>query len=224
VIGLRNAAERRSNAILGERPVTPLQTGIRVATAPFELASAPFRSNPSSIINRSLHPIRGSADSLIQDLYRQAPEATPLPIPSGPYPRLGANRMLPAPSHQMQTSPDTSFVRGMPLDASQKAATMRLALPPGSAPFTQGTSVPDVLGRPDLRTGYRAGLIESPKPGQPPINVLPEGPPSARLPSFEPSSIGNPRPLGSAGSGALREQVIQKLIDRLAGKTPGATQ
>lgn len=56
--------------------------------------------------------------------------------------------------------PDTSSVRGRGHAPHEQVNVMRRALPPGSAPFTQGTSVPDVLGRPGQGQPYNAGLLE----------------------------------------------------------------
>lgn len=90
---------------------------------------------------------------------------------------------------------DISGVRGVPLAPHEQVNQMRKALPPGSPLFTQGTSVPDVTGRPDLRPGYNGGLLPAPEAGQPPINILPRGPMSVQGQPYIPSSAGNPIPL-----------------------------
>ena len=219
VINLRNAAERRSNSILGERPVTPLRAAMRVGMSPFELASAPFRSNPEYVLNRALHPIRGGADALIQSLYRQAPEAEPLPLPGGAYPRASASHMIGPPSIVTPPPADTSFVRSAPLTAEQQTTRMLKALPPGTAPFTQGTSVPDIMGQ--ARTAMGRDIngprrIEPPNPQRQPIH-LPTT--QGTYPGELPPTASTPQPMGASGPAmppSVKTSGIQTPVPRFA--------
>jgi hypothetical protein len=120
-----------------------------------------------------------------------------IPVPKGLYPTGDTTRLLGPGARQMgPITPDASSVQAQDLAPHQQVPRMRKALPPGGAPFTQGTSVPDVLGKPGQGIPYNAGLLEPPIPGQPPLNVQPRGPSSVQGPPYMPMSAGRPIPLG----------------------------
>ena len=140
VTNLRNAAERRSNAILGEKPVSPMAAAGRVIAAPFEAATLPFRSNPEAILNRAIHPILGRSDALIRGLYRQAPDAPPLPQPAP----FAAPRGLVGQGPTITPPPeDASFVRSVPAMAQPPNPARAI---PGPGQFNMGPTPVDPSG------------------------------------------------------------------------------
>jgi hypothetical protein len=90
VINLRNAAERKANTILGEKPLTPIGGLANLAKAPLDL----FRRGPLFAGGEVAHPWRGPSDALISRLYRGAPEAAELPTP----PQFAPTALLGRPS------------------------------------------------------------------------------------------------------------------------------
>lgn len=125
----------------------------------------------------------------------------------------------------MYTPPpvDTSGVSVADVAPHQQVNRMRKALPAGTAPFTQGVVVPEIKGRD--ATGHQY-LLEGPKPGQPPVNILPRGPASVQGPAYEPSDRGRPRPLGPETPAALMTQIeaLKAENARLKGQGPPPVQ
>jgi hypothetical protein len=83
VLDLRNAAERRSNAILGEKPITPMGA----LAQPLNAAVKLFRGDPMGAVGTLEHPFRGPSDALITKMFRQFPEGGDLPQPPPFQPR-----------------------------------------------------------------------------------------------------------------------------------------
>jgi len=88
--------------------------------------------------------------------YKGTPAPLPMPEVFSPY-RPG----LPEPSHKMPPAPDASYVQGRPAYPFGVPGGPK-ALPPGTAPFTQGTVVPDILGRPGRTSDYMIGGPDQP--------------------------------------------------------------
>ncbi len=119
LINLRNAAERKANVILGEKPLTPIGGLANLAKAPIDL----FRRGPLFAGGEVAHPWRGPSEALISRIYRNAPEAAELPQPRPIAPRglLGpAPLMTPPPadtSGALNTGPLSGrepYVKPMP--------------------------------------------------------------------------------------------------------------
>lgn len=195
VIGLRNAADRRSNSILGEKPITPLGA----MAAPFNAGIRLFRGDPAGAVGALGHPFRGPSDALLTNIYRQAPEGADLPQPpqftprglleagpirmgtpdtSGPVnsiipPHFGSvsTRLLPAASSGI----NTSGVIVPPIDmlaARRMAGGPRQLEAPNSGIGVSGNLMPNET-EPLTRKLTATPQIAAPEPGSAPINVLP---------------------------------------------------
>jgi hypothetical protein len=179
---LRDAAERRYNSILGEKPVTPLSSLATPAIALTKLV----RGYPSEALGSLLHPFQGPSDALITDLYRQLPEGADLPLPSTPVNPPGTRQLGPATSPIGVSGVIVPDIAG----AAQRDAA---ALNPPTAPYGGGRppagplKLPPATGGPIItpelsgyaRTAAKSGPIQlpPPSPGQPPLN-LPQKPPA----------------------------------------------
>lgn len=242
MIELKNAALRRKNAITAEQPLSPLdkvageikkipkavlptRTGLAFSDS-MQGKSDPLLRKAFNAVGEPNVPPKPGTDLYPtgdpQRLLGSGDMVPPAP-PDTSFVRgapgmnqpLNPRRALPSPDILTPPPPDTSYVRGVQPDAGQATTMMRKALPPGTAPFTQGTSVPDVLGRPP-KPPYSRGLLAAPPPGEPPQTVLPRGPGSVQGPAYMPSSAGKPIPMEAAGNytneepPAVGEQVLHQ--------------
>lgn len=166
VITLRNAAERRSNAIMGEKPLTPAGA----FAAPGMALIRALRGYPSEALGTLAHPFRGPSDALISNLYRQVPEGTALPQP----PLFQPRALLEPGATRMPAIPDTSGPIRSIIPPNFGSSSMRLLPGASSQIGVSGTVTPDIIARGLRGTGQ--GLLPPPQPGQPPLNILPRGP------------------------------------------------
>ena len=111
VINLRKAAERRSNAITGEKAVRPIEGAGNFMSGLGRLIGFPFHGDVPNSLGRMAHPFQGPSDALIGKLYGQTPEAQPLPAPpSSNYPTIGPARQLGPAVTRVGPIPDATSV------------------------------------------------------------------------------------------------------------------
>lgn len=156
---LRNAAERRYNSILGEKPVTPLAA----LAQPLSAAVKFFRGDPMGAVGTLEHPFRGPSDAMITDLYRQLPAGADLPQPQQVTPKglLGPAPIVTPPP------PDTSGIRVTTGPPVTGPANRALPPPTQKMPSVDFTAQPPEPGTPPY-----PGRGISPDSGQ---RTLPEG-------------------------------------------------
>lgn len=95
VINLRDAAERRRNAIAAEKPDTIAEGITRAVTLGLaDKLKGAFGFGPAS---SGLHPFLGPSDARVSKLFDYAPDAKPIPLPESNYYTTGGNR-LPSPA------------------------------------------------------------------------------------------------------------------------------
>ena len=198
-IDMVQAADRKTNAIIAEQPLTPFGAAmdpIKQGLRQLWPGSRSGLAYAEGSEGKSLPYLR-RAFNAVKDQPSYA-----LPQPGEElYPTGDTSRLLPAGTHKMGPVDEPITTTGsMPPEWQAniwKSVGAPRQLPAGRMQMSgSGTSVPDVMGRPDLRTGYRGGLLPSPGPaGQPPVNVLPRGPSSVQGPHYMPSSAGRPMPL-----------------------------
>lgn len=142
-----------------------------------------------------------TTDALIKAAFKRY-QGSPAPVDTPPpfQPKALLNGPdQPGGTYYTPPPADTSGGGMQPLAPHQEVNRMRKALPVGTAPFGQGTVVPDILGRPDLPRYGGQYLLEAPARGGSNFTVLPTGPPSVRLPSNQPMSRGNARQMPPLG-------------------------
>ncbi len=140
VLDLRNAAERRSNSILGEKPVTPMGA----LAQPLNAAVKLFRGDPMGAMGTLEHPFRGPSDALITKMYRQAPGGGELPQPA-PFQAKGLLERGPI---RMGT-PDTSGPIEPTLPQTRLLTAGRAETPGAPASRQLGTGPRRMPGVPD---------------------------------------------------------------------------
>lgn len=220
VIGLRNAADRRSNSILGEKPVTP----IGGLMAPALAIHRAMRGYPSEALSALMHPFRGPSDAMITNLYRDAPMAADLPSPpvfsprglleagpvrmgtpdaSGPVrsiipPHFGSTstRLLEAPKGQIGVSGVTAHGIDA-LAARRMAAGPSQLTAPTSGIGVSGNLMPNETEPLTRRMTGGPPLLPAPEPGQPPLNLI-QGNPSLISPG-ESANINTTSPITAGG-------------------------
>ena len=185
IIKLRNAAEGRRNSVIAEKPLTPLGAVGNVAEGALNALGAPFHGGLKGALGEIGHPITGPTDALIQRIYANSPEATPLPQPY-PYkpwdPARPVNllqpwnpRQLPGPTPRLPAAPDLSSVQG--IDAMYPTGpNPARALPPAT---TRISSMPGGTGANPTTTSSPLVSPQSPSPSvaAPPIAPIdPSGP------------------------------------------------
>ena len=205
---LHDSAWENRLPIMAEKPVSTAtgvgRVGVGILDIPGKVVSGRIEDALSSI----RHPMSGPTDPLIKAAMNSADPFRPLPTPSGLYPTGNPQRALPGPGPRLGNPMGTQYdpmmgerptsTGGMPPEWQQnvwRGAGAPRQLPPGSVPFTQGTSVPDTTlpptGRPNpfaprqlsagrapftqgtvvpdivggQRTPYNAGLLEAGEPG-----------------------------------------------------------
>jgi hypothetical protein len=143
LINLRNAADRRANAIDLEKPLTPAGGAVR-AIAPVGAAVRAFRGDISGAAEAAVHPFKGPSDALITEIYRQALDAAPLPQPPQFNPRglLGPGPLITPPSPD--SSGPTPWQPRPGAGLAQDTGT-RL-LPPPAGPIYNMPGAPDTSG------------------------------------------------------------------------------
>jgi hypothetical protein len=193
---LADAADKRTNAINAEKPVSTAGAVTSTAAALADIPGKVLQGKTEEALSGVTAPFRGTSDPLIKRAFANVGDAPPFPIPptqqatnllttgsivtpapadtsfvrgaQGMNQPLNPARALPAPSTITPPSPpDTSFVRLVPLTAQQAAQVMPKALPPGTAPFSQGTIVPDIAGKPGPMTGRMIEAGPQPPVGGP---------------------------------------------------------
>lgn len=159
LIDLKDAALRRNNAIVAEQPLTPFGKlvdplkGMIRSIMPGKATGAGMAFAEGSE-GRSLPLIRRAFKAVDNEQPSSFPRPNAALYPSGnPQRALTTGDMI-TPQPQ-----DSSFVRGLGVPPHQQVDKMLRALPSGSASFSQGVVVPDILGRPGQST-HR--LIEGP--------------------------------------------------------------
>jgi hypothetical protein len=164
LIDLRDAASKRGNAIVAEHPMTPFEkitTPIKAAL-PFLRGGGPGAGISFATGNE------GRSVPMMQKAMNAVGEepANVYPKPMGPYPlEQNPSRMLPGATPRIDEQPlQPPNLTGQPypwqVNQWQNIGGLK-QLPVGKSPAGQGTIVPDILGRPDLRTPYNGGLIEA---------------------------------------------------------------
>lgn len=139
VIDARNNASRRMPQVAGEGGASKLEGAANVLTAGARVIGAPFQNQDiASSFRQLMNPMEGKTNGMLRALYGQLPEAAPIPMP----PEIAPG------------GPTTPIVPGY--NPRQ--------LPKGTAPFTQGTSAPDLAGQ--MQRGY--GQTINQPPGLPP--------------------------------------------------------
>ena len=204
-IALKNAAEGAYGPIMQEKAGTILGGfGKPVAN----LAAAAMKGKPTSFFMNLGHPWDGPSDAMITKLYREAGPAAPLPKPPPFRAQVSPAGLLEVPPARlggaMGTQYDpmmgerpTSTAAGMPPEWQQnvwRGAGAPRQLPPGSAPFTRGTSVPDTT------------VVPGEMPRGTPYTEVPAGP-SRQLPPAGFNTPGAPiamPPSGGYPSGSSR--------------------
>lgn len=174
VYDLRNAADRRMNAITGEKTVSGAQTMQRLAGIPGKL----FHGDAEGAFNSVMNPGQGTSDPMISRLFEQTGSAPPLPRPSGVVRNLNPNRALgpggAGPFQQGPITPDASFVRSapaMPAPPNQRALppASNIQVPRSSASAPTGETIPTRTGAAPLDASFARGVNApiNPKTGQP---------------------------------------------------------
>ena len=203
---LKDAAEGEVGNITAEHAGTVL--GGFVKPVGNLLAAMKF-GRPMKFFETLGHPWDGPSDAMITKLYREAGPAAPLPKPPPFRAQVSPAGLLDAPPARlggaMGTQYDpmmgerpTSTAAGMPPEWHQnvwQGAGAPRQLPPGSAPFTRGTSVPDTT------------VVPGEMPRGTPYTEVPAGP-SRQLPPAGFNTPGAPiamPPSGGYPSGSLRE-------------------
>jgi len=206
---LHDSAWEKRLPIMAEKPVSTAtgvgRVGVGILDIPGKAVSGRIEDALSSI----RHPMSGPTDPLIKAAMNSADPFRPLPTPTGLYPTGDPRLALPAPGPRlggaMGTQYDpmmgerpTSTAGGMPPAWQQnvwQGAGAPRQLPPGSAPFTRGTSVPDTT------------VVPGEMPRGTPYTEVPAGP-SRQLPPAGFNTPGAPiamPPSGGYPSGSLRE-------------------
>jgi hypothetical protein len=157
---LADSADKRTNAINAEKPVSPAGAATSTAAAIADIPGKVLQGKTEEALSGVLSPFRGVSDPLIRRAFANVADAPPFPMP----PPAQSTNLLTSGSIITPPPANGSFVRIVPLTALQASQVMRRALPPGSAPFSQGTIVPDIAGKPGPMTGR---MIEAGP--QPPI-------------------------------------------------------
>ncbi len=240
MIDILDAAKRRRNAIIKEKPVTPIAGAAKAAYSVVNIPGSFLKGETE----KPLHGIRtafsGESDPLIRRAFDAVGEPNPYPVPGeqqlegrrllGPPGTIytgppgtstgqATSQMPGIPPDQIQVAPpDTSSVRGVP--AAPWTVGERQMLP---APST----VPGEL-RGDTPASWIVGkrkLLSAPEPGQPPMNVLPRGPGSANAPSYLPMDRTSGLPMPGVVEppttlGALMQQEETPLMPRPVAQPP----
>lgn len=160
---LRNAADRRANAITGEKTVSGAQTIQRLAGIPGKL----FHGDAEGAFNSVANPGDGVSDPMISRLFGQTGSAPPIPTPAGVVRNLNPRYALgpggASPIAAGPITPDASFVRSAP--GMPEVGNQRRLGPGGPSPVI--TPPP-----PDMSfVRGRQGMTQPPNPAR----AIPQG-------------------------------------------------